>query len=70
MQLQRRIMMLPSIMKISMLITVLLTASFASTVFIHTVVAIYAQDSNSNNSGISGFGNTTNLSLPNGKSIP
>ena len=34
----------------------------------HTVVVavVYAQDSNSG----SGFGNTTNLALPNGKSIP
>jgi hypothetical protein len=62
MQFQRKIM-LPSIM----LVAVLLTASFASAVFMHkTVVAVYAQDSNSG----SGFGNTTNLALPNGKSIP
>jgi hypothetical protein len=62
MQFQRK-MMLPSIM----LVGVLLTASFASGVFMHKiVVAVYAQDSNSG----SGFGNTTNLSLPNGKSIP
>jgi hypothetical protein len=46
----------------STLIAVLLTSSFASTMFMHRVV--YAQDSNS-----SGFGNTTNLALPNGKSI-
>jgi hypothetical protein len=64
MQLQRKKMMLPSIM----LVGVLLTASFASGVFMHkiVVVAVYAQDSNSGR----GFGNTTNLSLPNGKSIP
>ncbi|HZA08313.1 MAG TPA: hypothetical protein VE619_11470, partial [Nitrososphaeraceae archaeon] len=38
-----------------------------SGVFMHKiVVAVYAQDSNSGR----GFGNTTNLSLPNGKSIP
>ena len=50
-----------------MLVAVLLTASFASAVFMHKiVVAVYAQDSNSG----SGFGNTTNLALPNGKSIP
>ena len=60
MQFQRK-MMLPSIM----LVAVLLTASFASGVFMHTVV-VYAQNSNSG----SGFGNTTNLALPNGKSIP
>ena len=62
MQFQRKIM-LPSIM----LVAVLLTALFASAVFMHKiVVAVYAQDSNSG----SGFGNTTNLALPNGKSIP
>jgi hypothetical protein len=62
MQFQRK-MMLPSIM----LVGVLLTASFASGVFMHKiVVAVYAQDSNSG----SGFGNISNLSLPNGKSIP
>jgi hypothetical protein len=63
MQFQRKKMMLPSIM----LVGVLLTASFASGVFMHKiVVAVYAQDSNSGR----GFGNTTKLSLPNGKSIP
>ena len=62
MQFQRK-MMLPSII----LVGVLLTASFASGVFMHKiVVAVYAQDSNSGR----GFGNTTKLSLPNGKSIP
>jgi hypothetical protein len=62
MQFQRK-MILPSIM----LVAVLLTASFASAVFMHKIVAVvYAQDSNSG----SGFGNTTNLALPNGKSIP
>ena len=62
MQFQRKMMLRPI-----MLVAVLLTASFASTtVFMHKVVAVYAQDSNSG----SGFGNTTNLSLPNGKSIP
>jgi hypothetical protein len=40
----------------------LITSSFASTIFLHN--AAYAQSSNA------GFGNTTNLSLPNGKSIP
>jgi hypothetical protein len=56
-------MMLPSIM----LVAVLLTASFASAIFMHkTVAVVYAQDSNSG----SGFGNTTNLALPNGRSIP
>jgi hypothetical protein len=55
--------MLPSIM----LVAVLLTASFASAIFMHkTVAVVYAQDSNSG----SGFGNTTNLALPNGRSIP
>jgi hypothetical protein len=61
MQFQRK-MMLPSIM----LVAVLLTASFASTVFMQIVAVVYAQDSNSG----SGFGNTTNLALPNGKSVP
>jgi hypothetical protein len=63
MQFQRK-MMLPSIM----LVAVLLIASFTSTVFMHKIVGVlYAQDSNSSGSG---FGNTTNLALPNGKSIP
>jgi hypothetical protein len=54
MQFQRKIM-LPSIMLVA---TVLLTASFASAVFMHKmVVAVYAQDSNSG----TGFGNTTNF---------
>jgi hypothetical protein len=61
MQFQRK--MLPPVLMGSTLIAVLLTSSFASTMFMHRVV--YAQDSNS-----SGFGNTTNLALPNGKSIP
>jgi hypothetical protein len=61
MQYQRK-MMLHSIM----LVAVLLTASFASGVFMHKIVVVYAQNSNSG----SGFGNTTNLALPNGKSIP
>jgi hypothetical protein len=50
MQFQRK-MMLPSIM----LVAVLLTASFASAVFMHKTVAVYVQDSNS---GI-GFGNNS-----------
>ena len=62
MQFQRK-MILPSIM----LVAVLLTASFASAVFMHkTVAVVYAQNSNSG----SGFGNTTSLALPNGKNIP
>ena len=40
----------------------LLTSSFASTIFLHK--ATYAQSSKA------GFGNTTNLTLTNGKSIP
>ena len=48
-----------------MLVAVLLTASFVIAVFMRTVV-VYAQDSNRG----SGFGNTTNLALPNGKNIP
>jgi hypothetical protein len=46
----------------SMLLLILATSSFASTVFMHKEV--YAQNSNT------GFGETTNLALPNGKSIP
>ena len=47
----------------SMLLSlILVTSSFASTVFMHK--AVYAQNSNT------GFGDTTNLALPNGKSIP
>jgi hypothetical protein len=50
-----------------MLVAVLLTASFTSGVFMHKIIAVvHAQDSNSG----SGFGNATNLALPNGKSIP
>src|ERR687884_1602806 len=48
----------------SMLLLILATSSFASTIFVHK--AAYAQSSNMN----TGFGNTTNLALPNGKSIP
>ena len=40
----------------------LLTSTFVPTIFVHS--AAYAQSSNA------GFGNTTNLALPNGKSIP
>jgi hypothetical protein len=50
------------ILTASILVLILLTSAFVSTVFVHN--AIYAQSSNA------GFGNTTNLSLPNGKSIP
>jgi hypothetical protein len=45
-----------------MLLLILATSSFASTIFIHN--AAYAQSSNT------GFGDTTYLALPNGKSIP
>jgi hypothetical protein len=61
MQFQRKTM-LPPVLIVSTLIAVLLTSSFASTMFIHK--AVYAQNSNT------GFENTTNLALPNGKSIP
>ncbi|MFL6380091.1 MAG: hypothetical protein ACJ72S_02230 [Nitrososphaeraceae archaeon] len=47
----------------SMLLLILAASSFASTVFMHK--AVYAQNSNS-----SGFGETTNLALSNGKSVP
>jgi hypothetical protein len=46
----------------STLLLILATSSFASTVFMHKEV--FAQNSNT------GFGETTNLALPNGKSIP
>jgi hypothetical protein len=46
----------------SMLLLILATSSFASTIFVHE--AAYAQNSNT------GFGDTTYLALPNGKSIP
>ncbi|MFL6399277.1 MAG: hypothetical protein ACJ72J_06815 [Nitrososphaeraceae archaeon] len=46
----------------SMLLLILATSSFASTIFVHG--AAYAQNSNT------GFGDTTYLALPNGKSIP
>jgi hypothetical protein len=52
----------PSALTVSILVSILITSSFASTIFLHN--AAYAQSSNA------GFGNTTNLSLPNGKSIP
>ena len=51
-----------SILSPSILALVLLMSTFASTVFTHK--AAYAQNSNT------GFGNTTNLALPNGKTIP
>ena len=46
----------------SMLLLILATSSFASTIFIHK--AAYAQTSNT------GFGDTTYLAVPNGKSVP
>src|SRR5919202_3335811 len=46
----------------SMLLLILATSSFASTIFMHNTA--YAQSSNT------GFGDTTYLALPNGKSIP
>jgi hypothetical protein len=54
----------------SMLLLILATSSFASTIFVHE--AAYAQSSNNNSTSNSntGFGETTNLALPNGKSIP
>ena len=53
----------PCVLTISMLVLSLLTSSsIISTMFVHN--AAYAQSSNT------GFGNTTNLSLPNGKAIP
>jgi hypothetical protein len=55
----------PSILTVStMVLSVLLTSTFVSIVFMHKVA--YAQSPNTN----AGFGETTNLSLPNGKSIP
>jgi hypothetical protein len=68
MQFQRK--MSPTILSVSTLIGVLLTSSlFASTgvfTYSNSSRAAYAQNSNSS----SGFGNTTNLVLPNGKTIP
>ena len=53
-----------SILTVSILIiSVLLAPTFVSTIFMHKVA--YAQGTNTN----TGFGETTNLSLPNGKSI-
>jgi hypothetical protein len=46
----------------SMLLLILATSSFASTIFVYKTA--YAQNSNT------GFGETTYLALPNGKSIP
>jgi hypothetical protein len=55
----------PSILTVSILVvSVLLAPTFVSTIYLHK--AAYAQGSNTN----AGFGETTNLSLPNGKSIP
>jgi hypothetical protein len=55
----------PSILTVSILVlSVLLSSTFTSTIFMHKTV--YAQNSNTN----TGFGETTNLALPNGKSIP
>jgi hypothetical protein len=55
----------PSILTVSILVvSVLLAPTFVSTIYLHK--AAYAQSSNTN----AGFGETTNLSLPNGKSIP
>ena len=54
----------PSTLTVSILVLILLTSPFVSTIFVHKVA--YAQNPNSG----SGFGNTTNLALPNGKSIP
>src|SRR5919197_1688122 len=51
-----------TLLVISMLLSILATSSFASNVFMHRMA--YAQNSNT------GFGQTTNLALPNGKSIP
>src|SRR5919199_6273553 len=52
----------PTFLMASMLLLILATSSFASTIFIHK--AAYTQSSNT------GFGDTTYLALPNGKSIP
>jgi hypothetical protein len=55
----------PSNLTVSILVlSVLLTSTFTSTIFVYKTA--YAQSSNTN----TGFGETTNLSLPNGKSIP
>jgi hypothetical protein len=52
-----------AVLAVSILASVLLTSSlFASTIFLHK--AAYAQSSNP------GFGETTYLALPNGKSVP
>jgi len=50
------------VLAVAILALVLLTSSFASTISVHN--AAYAQSSNA------GFGETTYLALPNGKSIP
>jgi hypothetical protein len=55
----------PSILTVSILVlSVLLSPTFVSTIYMHK--AAYAQSFNTN----TGFGETTNLALPNGKSIP
>ena len=51
-----------------MMLFILATSSFASTIFVHK--AAYAQSSNNNTNSNTGFGDTTYLALPNGKSIP
>ena len=50
------------IMTVSLTVLILLTSTFASTIFMHNEA--YAQNSNT------GFGDTTYLAIPNGKSIP
>ena len=52
----------PCVLTISMLVLSLLSSSVISTMFVYK--AVYAQSSNN------GFGSKTNLSLPNGKSVP
>jgi hypothetical protein len=55
----------PSILTASILVlSVLLSSTFMSTISMYKTA--YAQSSNTN----TGFGETTNLALPNGKSIP
>ena len=49
---------------VSITALVLLTSTFVSAIFMHKTA--YAQNSDAN----TGFGNTTSLALPNGKSIP
>ena len=52
----------PCVLTISMLVLSLLSSSIISTMFVYK--AVYAQSSNN------GFGETTYLVLPNGKSVP